>query len=144
MPLGKSTVFKKYIFELFFHAITVFSGYAVTVSNFSELFSYAATVFLPELILHEYFCGRVMALLLLFGLRMLLIGPALLVFWSSGLLSQVLCIGLLVVSLVKLLILYELWAGERLTLEKAHPRYLRPGRPVQALIFGALVVSLLL
>ena len=30
----------------------------------------------------------------------------------------------------ELLILYELWAGERLTLEKAHPRYLRPGRPI--------------
>ena len=29
-----------------------------------------------------------------------------------------------------LLILCELWAGERLTLEKAHPRYLRPGRPI--------------
>ena len=34
------------------------------------------------------------------------------------------------VSYVELLILYELWAGERLTLEKAHPRYLRPGRPI--------------
>ena len=28
-------------------------GYAVTVSNFSELFSYAATVFFPELVLHK-------------------------------------------------------------------------------------------
>ena len=35
------------------------------------------------------------------------------------------------VSYVELLILYELWAGERLSLEKARPR---------ALIFGALVV----
>ena len=29
-----------------------------------------------------------------------------------------------------MLILYELWAGERLVLEKAHPRYLRQGRPI--------------
>ena len=34
------------------------------------------------------------------------------------------------VSYVELLIFYELWAGERLSLEKAHPRYLRPGRPI--------------
>ena len=36
------------------------------------------------------------------------------------------------------LFLYELWAGERLSLEKAHPRYLRPGRPisVSAVPFG--------
>ena len=34
------------------------------------------------------------------------------------------------ISCVELLILYELWAGERLVLEKAHPRYLRPGRPI--------------
>ena len=42
------------------------------------------------------------------------------------------------VSYVELLILYELWAGERLALEKAHPRYLRPGRPisVSAVPFG--------
>ena len=34
--------------------------------------------------------------------------------------------------------MYELWAGERLILEKAHPRYLRPGRPisVSAVPFG--------
>ena len=31
---------------------------------------------------------------------------------------------------IALLILYELWAGERLSLEKAHPHYLRPGRPI--------------
>ena len=39
---------------------------------------------------------------------------------------------------VELLILYELWAGERLSLEKATPRYLRPGRPisVSAVPFG--------
>ena len=42
------------------------------------------------------------------------------------------------ISFVELLILYELWAGERLVLEKAHPRYLRPGRPisVSAVPFG--------
>ena len=42
------------------------------------------------------------------------------------------------VSYVELLILYELWAGERLSLEEAHPRYLRPGRPisVSAVPFG--------
>ena len=42
------------------------------------------------------------------------------------------------VSYVEMLILYELWAGERLALKKAHPRYLRPGRPisVSAVPFG--------
>ena len=42
------------------------------------------------------------------------------------------------ISYVELLILYELWAGERLRLEKAHPRYLRPGRQisVSAVPFG--------
>ena len=42
------------------------------------------------------------------------------------------------VSYVELLILYELWAGERLSLEKATPRYLRPGRSisVSAVPFG--------
>ena len=37
-----------------------------------------------------------------------------------------------------LLILHELWAGERLSLEKAVPRYLRPRRPisVSAVPFG--------
>ena len=42
------------------------------------------------------------------------------------------------ISYVELLILYELWAGERLALEKAHPRYLWPGRPisVSAVPFG--------
>ena len=56
------------------------------------------------------------------------------------------------ISYLELLILYELWAGERLSLEKAHPRYLRPERPisvslfllVQALIFVAHAVSLVL
>ena len=42
------------------------------------------------------------------------------------------------ISHVEQLILYERWAGERLTLEKAHLRYLRPGRPisVSAVPFG--------
>ena len=42
------------------------------------------------------------------------------------------------VSYVELLILYELWAGERLELEKAVPRYRRPGRSisVSAVPFG--------
>ena len=42
------------------------------------------------------------------------------------------------ISYVELLILYELWAGERLVLEKAHLRYLRPGRliSVSAVPFG--------
>ena len=34
------------------------------------------------------------------------------------------------ISYLELLILYEHWAGERLVLEKAHPRYLRPGRSI--------------
>ena len=34
------------------------------------------------------------------------------------------------VSYLELLILYELWAGERLQLEKAVPRYRRPGRSI--------------
>ena len=34
------------------------------------------------------------------------------------------------VSYVELLILYEIWAGERLELEKAVPRYRRPGRSI--------------
>ena len=43
------------------------------------------------------------------------------------------------ISFVELFILYELWAGERFSLEKAHPRYLRPGRPisVSAVPFGS-------
>ena len=42
------------------------------------------------------------------------------------------------ISFVELLILYELWAGERLSLERAVPRYLRHGRPipVSAVPFG--------
>ena len=37
------------------------------------------------------------------------------------------------ISYLELLILYELWAGERLSFEKATPRYLRPGRPISVL-----------
>ena len=46
--------------------------------------------------------------------------------------------GLCGVSFVEMLILYELWAGERLVLVKAVPRYRRPGRPisVSAVPFG--------
>ena len=46
--------------------------------------------------------------------------------WPAGGLD----LGVGGISYVELLILYELWAGERLSLEKAHPRYLRPGRPI--------------
>ena len=54
--------------------------------------------------------------------------------WPAGGLD----LGVGGVSYVELLILYELWAGERLSLDKAHPRYLRPGRPisVSAVPFG--------
>ena len=69
--------------------------------------------------------------------------PGLLVKWVSFLNSLHWSVGDLDlgvggVSYVELLILYELWAGERLSLEKAHPRYLRPGRPisVSAVPFG--------
>ena len=60
--------------------------------------------------------------------------PGLLVKWVSFFSSRHwpvgdLDLGVGGVSFVELLILYELWAGERLSLEKAHPRYLRPGRP---------------
>ena len=61
--------------------------------------------------------------------------PSLLVKWVSFLNSLHwpvggLDLGVGGISYVELLILYELWAGERLFLEKAHPRYLRPGRPI--------------
>ena len=83
-------------------------------------------------------------------LMILLIGPTQPVSWLSGWLAGGLDLGVGGVSYVELLILYELWAGERLSLEKAHPRYLRPGVQfqcrlfllVQALIFGAPVVLL--
>ena len=79
-------------------------------------------------------------------LRILLIGHILLVSWSSGFLFFPVSTGLpgdlilvLVVSHhVELLILYELWAGERLSSEKALPRYLRPKHPISvpAVPFG--------
>ena len=69
--------------------------------------------------------------------------PGLLVKWVSFLNSLHwpvgdLDLGVGGVSYVELLILYELWAGERLSLEKAHPRYLRRGRPISlsAVPFG--------
>ena len=84
--------------------------------------------------------------LLPFVLKTLLFGLILLVFWLSGslFLNSLqwpvgdLDLGAGGVSYVELLILYELWAGERLSLEKAHPRSLRPGRPisVSAVPFG--------
>ena len=54
--------------------------------------------------------------------------------WPAGGLD----LGVGGVSFVELLILYELWAGDRLSLEKAHPRYIRPGRSitVSAVPFG--------
>ena len=81
-------------------------------------------------------------------LRTLLFGPILLVSWSSGSLFFFeqsshwpvgdLDLGAGGVSFVELLILFELLAGERLSLEKAHPRYLRPGRliSVSSVPFG--------
>ena len=72
--------------------------------------------------------------------------PGLLVKWVSFLGSlhwpvERVDLGVGGVSYVELLILYELWAGERLVLEKAHPRYLRPGRPisVSAVLFGPII-----
>ena len=80
--------------------------------------------------------------------------PSLLVKWVSFLNTLhwpvgVLDLGVGGVSYVELLILYELWAGERLSLEKARPRFdaqfqCRLFLLVQALIFGALVVLLVL
>ena len=79
-------------------------------------------------------------------LRTLLNGPILLVSWLSGFpfLGRLhwpaggLDLGVGGVSFIELLIIYEVWAGERLSLEKAHPRYLRPGRriSVSAVPFG--------
>ena len=69
--------------------------------------------------------------------------PGLLVKWVSFLGSlhwpvEGVDLGVGGISYVELLILCELWAGERLVLEKAHPGYLRPGRPisVSAVPFG--------
>ena len=61
--------------------------------------------------------------------------PGLLVKWVSFLGSLHwpaggLDLGVGGISFVELLILYELWAGERLSLDKATTRYLRPGRPI--------------
>ena len=39
------------------------------------------------------------------------------------------------ISCVELLVLYELWAGEKLSLGKAHPRYLRQGVQFQCRLF---------
>ena len=68
---------------------------------------------------------------------------SLLVKWASFLCSlhwpsEGLDLGVGGISYVELLILYELWAGERLRLEKASPRYSRPGRQisVSAVPFG--------
>ena len=75
----------------------------------------------------------------------LLIGPTLQVSWFNGCLLGTLHwpvggldLGVGGISYVELLFLCELWARERLSLEKAHPRYLRPGRPisVSAVPFG--------
>ena len=73
---------------------------------------------------------------LLTVLRTLLTGPLHLVSWLSGfpflgslhLPAGGLDLGVGGASNVELLIIYELWAGERLSLEKAQPRYLRPAR----------------
>ena len=51
--LGRSTVFY-YLRIKFSMQLQFFLDYAVTVSKFSELFSYAATFFLQELILHKH------------------------------------------------------------------------------------------
>ena len=54
--------------------------------------------------------------------------------WPAGGLD----LGVGGISHVEQLILHELWAGERLSLERAVPRYLRHGRPisVSAVPFG--------
>ena len=61
--------------------------------------------------------------------------PGLLIKWVSFLGSLqrpegMIDLGVGGISYVEMLILYELWAGERLVLEKAHPWYLRPQRPI--------------
>ena len=83
---------------------------------------------------------------LLSVLTMLLIGLTLLFFWLSGFPfwgtlhwpEDGLDLGVGGISYVDFLILYELWAGERPSLERAVPRYLRHGRPisVSAVPFG--------
>ena len=78
--------------------------------------------------------------LLLLVLMMLLCGHTLLVSFLGSLhwLFGRIDLGVGGISYVELLILYELWAGQQLILEKAHNRYLRPGRPisVSAVPFG--------
>ena len=77
-------------------------------------------------------------LLLLLLLRMSVLGPThfvILVKWVTfpGTLrwpAAVADLGLGGVSHVETLLLFELWAGERLVLERALPRYRRPGRPI--------------
>ena len=44
--------------------------------------------------------------------------------------SEVVDLGAGGISYVELLILYERWAGERLRIEEALPKYRRPGRPI--------------
>ena len=73
-------------------------------------------------------------------------GLILLVCWSSGSPFFILCIGLLLGAVLVWVVCLmwscsfcmSLWAGERLELEKAVPRYRRPGRPisVSAVPFG--------
>ena len=106
---------------------------------------FGTRAFLPDHLVFGIQSG-LLCLYLLSVLRTLLIGPTLLVSWLSG--SPFLGtlhwpadgvdLGVGDISYVELLTLFELWAGERLTLEKAHPRYLRPGRPisVSAVPFG--------
>ena len=77
----------------------------------------------------------------------MLVGLIPMVFWLNGspflgslhLPDSGLDLGVGGISYVELLILFELWTGERLVLEKAHPWYLRPGRPisVSAVPFGS-------
>ena len=85
--------------------------------------------------------------LLLSVLLILHFGPfPLLVSWLSGFLFWLVLhwpaggsdLGVGGISYLELLISYELWAGERLSLEKATPRYLRPERSisVSAVPFG--------
>ena len=79
-----------------------------------------------------------MFLHLLSVLKTLLIGPVPMVSWLNGFpfLGSLhwpaggMDLGVGGISHVELLILYELWAGEGMSSEKAHPRYLRPGRPI--------------
>ena len=73
-----------------------------------------------------------LSLLLVSVLMTLLSGPTLLGYlsWYFAWACWGVDLGVGGVSYVELLILNELWAGERLSLEKAHPRYLRPGRQI--------------